>query len=521
LFPPSSSVHSFCTNPSSNGQRVKLDKQCFGACAARHTFSSPISPVSSFRRTHHRPHNGSTRLPSHCTAYLRNRVQEDDSAQGQGMQPTEEWRQGGQGRQGSRNGKTSRQNGTSNGSNSRGAGEGADQSRTMHVLSCSENMDAQASSSSSSSSRSALAVQPPITSMATLAHISPAYSTCLTYAQASPTPISQLQPSAAHAAHPGVEKSGRLPATGSSIQGSQGSGENVRSHSWQHRAWTFDAPHEAADVEAIKRLEQARLDRHAAKAAAKPARPTLVTRLPAHLTPQVLTNAVLLVDKPQDWSTDEVARALTWALKSSQLGYVGALEPMASGLMVVLIGKATSLTPELQSVPQRYTGVLQLGIETDTHDTCGRVTATMPWSHVTDDQIEEVASCFRGEFIQVPPAYNPVKQKSRPVYDLAQRRPQENLQPMAVRTTELSLRRMEPGSSELAFSVTYSRTLHVRALARDIGLALGCYAHVSSLRREALGGFCVDDAWPLNVLLPTARKFKALVRRGLPGRKLG
>eukprot|EP00983_Pelagomonas_calceolata_P086236 1156722-Pelagomonas_calceolata.AAC.11 len=286
LFPPSSSVHSFCTNPSSNGQRVKLDKQCFGACAARHTFSSPISPVSSFRRTHHRPHNGSTRLPSHCTAYLRNRVQEDDSAQGQGMQPTEEWRQGGQGRQGSRNGKTSRQNGTSNGSNSRGAGEGADQSRTMHVLSCSENMDAQASSSSSSSSRSALAVQPPITSMATLAHISPAYSTCLTYAQASPTPISQLQPSAAHAAHPGVEKSGRLPATGSSIQGSQGSGENVRSHSWQHRAWTFDAPHEAADVEAIKRLEQARLDRcvcvragHAARAVARPARPTLLARL--------------------------------------------------------------------------------------------------------------------------------------------------------------------------------------------------------------------------------------------------
>ncbi|KAL6759474.1 pseudouridine synthase [Haematococcus lacustris] len=280
--------------------------------------------------------------------------------------------------------------------------------------------------------------------------------------------------------------------------------------------WTFDEEAEAEDSAALRLVEQSRLTRQRTQQAALPPKPTVITRLPEHLAQPVLRNALLLLDKPADWSSEEVTRALRWSLKlprqgqDCQVGYVGSLEPGASGLMVLLmgkVGKATALARLVRATPTRYTGLVRLGTSTDTYDSRGKVTSQAPTSHITDAAIAEVATRFTGEGVQVPPLITAIKLRGRPVYELTRKRPSKQLQPQAVHISHLHLSRAEPGSRDLQLDVTFSRTGFPRSLAHDIGLALGCGAHLAQLRRESVGGFSVDDAWTLDAFMPAARKF--------------
>ncbi|KAJ9514611.1 hypothetical protein QJQ45_016338 [Haematococcus lacustris] len=328
--------------------------------------------------------------------------------------------------------------------------------------------------------------------------------------------------------------------------------------------WTFDEEAEAEDSAALRLVEQSRLTRQRAQVAALPPKPTVITRLPEHLAQPVLRNALLLLDKPADWSSEEVTRALRWSLKlprqgqDCQVGYVGSLEPGASGLMVLLMGKATALARLVRATPTRYTGLVRLGTSTDTYDSRGKVTSQAPTSHITDAAIAEVATRFTGEGLQarrlrwcsarnaclcawpsastractcallfpfasaqVPPLITAIKLRGRPVYELTRKRPSKQLQPQAVHISHLHLSRAEPGSRDLQLDVTFSRTgfprvcdvagcvaaVALQSLAHDVGLALGCGAHLAQLRRESVGGFSVDDAWTLDAFMPAARKF--------------
>ncbi|GFH29996.1 tRNA pseudouridine synthase B, partial [Haematococcus lacustris] len=321
----------------------------------------------------------------------------------------------------------------------------------------------------------------------------------------------------------------------------------------------------------LRLVEQSRLTRQRAQVAALPPKPTVITRLPEHLAQPVLRNALLLLDKPADWSSEEVTRRLLLhsalpvllhplpplahpcphtcarclpALLTLQVGYVGSLEPGASGLMVLLMGKATALARLVRATPTRYTGLVRLGTSTDTYDSRGKVTSQAPTSHITDAAIAEVATRFTGEGLQarrlrwcsarnaclcawpsastractcallfpfasaqVPPLITAIKLRGRPVYELTRKRPSKQLQPQAVHISHLHLSRAEPGSRDLQLDVTFSRTGFPRSLAHDVGLALGCGAHLAQLRRESVGGFSVDDAWTLDAFMPAARKF--------------
>lgn len=114
-----------------------------------------------------------------------------------------------------------------------------------------------------------------------------------------------------------------------------------------------------------------------------PASPTVITRIPEHVTPSVLLNALLLVDKPQDWQASEVIATIKWATKAPHVIHVGSLDSMASGLLVLAFGEAARLTPTFNIMSKRYKGTVRLGLSTETFDCTGKGTEILPWKHVT------------------------------------------------------------------------------------------------------------------------------------------
>jgi len=266
--------------------------------------------------------------------------------------------------------------------------------------------------------------------------------------------------------------------------------------------WSCGDEVDGRDLAAVRRLEQARLDRLASRGPpAPPPTPTVITALPAHLSAATLGSAVLLVDKPPDWECDEVARAVRWALKPPRgvrLGWVGLLEPLASGLVVVLLGQATALTGALQGVPATYMGTISLGTTTDTWDACGRAVAVAPWGHITDADIRAAASRLVGEQLAVPPPASAVKVAGRTLHDLARRRPDAQLEPRAVRVTSLAVERTEPGGRELRFTAAFAGTGYPRR--PPVQPAPRVTGRVQRGARVAAGGAAAHAAPPAGAL---------------------
>ncbi|KIY93754.1 tRNA pseudouridine synthase B [Monoraphidium neglectum] len=245
-------------------------------------------------------------------------------------------------------------------------------------------------------------------------------------------------------------------------------------------------------------LLQRRRDAEAARV------PTVITRLPQHLGRETTGNGVLLVDKPLEWSALDVAVAVKRAVRTKRAGHAGALDQGATGLVIICLGDATRLVPRFAPLPRAYSGVIRLGATTATDDASGDVIERLPWGHVTDADLEAAGKALTGEIMQVPSVWSSTKIDGRPAYWYANRGEPRTLPPRAAVISSLSLWR-EPGSNDVGFRCECGRGASMRALARDLGAALGCGAHLLSLRREGIGGF--SRAWTLDVFLPLAKRF--------------
>eukprot|EP00878_Enallax_costatus_P011594 GHUV01012102.1.p1 GENE.GHUV01012102.1~~GHUV01012102.1.p1 ORF type:complete len:430 (+),score=83.49 GHUV01012102.1:290-1579(+) len=271
------------------------------------------------------------------------------------------------------------------------------------------------------------------------------------------------------------------------------------------------------------------------EAAAAQQRPRVITRLPEHFSSKVLANGVLLLDKPPRWSSADVVRQLNTVLKVQKIGVGGPLDVQATGLLIVLFGAATRLTPKLEPLERTYTGVIQLGVSTTTYDSTGQAVQVNPWQHITSADIQQAAAKFQGEVMQVPCMWSSTKFKNRPLRWYAERGETVVREPKAVQIPSLEVwREQNPnpsgdsasitsnsststiapgqpnrshGLDEVRFRVVASKGASMRVLAHDLGKALGCGAHLASLRREGIGGFSVETAWSLDVLLPLAKKY--------------
>lgn len=200
----------------------------------------------------------------------------------------------------------------------------------------------------------------------------------------------------------------------------------------------------------------------------------------------------MLVAKPAGPTSHDVVDIVRRALGEQRVGHLGTLDPFAKGLLVLVVGRATRLAPFAAEWPKSYDGVIRLGVTTDTDDGTGAIVATGSWTGVTPGQLAAVIGRFRGAYEQRPPAYSAVKIEGERAYRRARRGETVAPEPRPVEIRELEI--VDAAVPDLEFRATVSAGTYVRSLARDIGAALGCGAHLAALRRTAVGPLRLADA---------------------------
>ncbi|MDH7515490.1 MAG: tRNA pseudouridine(55) synthase TruB [Bacteroidota bacterium] len=207
---------------------------------------------------------------------------------------------------------------------------------------------------------------------------------------------------------------------------------------------------------------------------------------------------VLLIDKPADMSSFDVIRFLRRILGVRKIGHAGTLDPMATGLLIVASRRETRSLGQFQSLPKTYEGEMVLGETTASDDAQTPVTRKRAVEGIGESEVYATSREFLGVIRQVPPMYSAVKRDGVRLYRLARRGVEIEREPRQVEIHALDILRVE--MPVVSFRVVCSKGTYVRSLARDIGERLGCGAHLRCLRRTAIGGYSVGDAWTLPVL---------------------
>jgi len=213
---------------------------------------------------------------------------------------------------------------------------------------------------------------------------------------------------------------------------------------------------------------------------------------------------ILPLDKPLGWTSFNLVAKLRWqicrkaGIKKLKVGHAGTLDPLATGVMTICVGRATRLIDQLQAQTKEYVATMQLGATTPSYDLEKEVDATYPTAHITREGILKVLTRFTGRIEQVPPSYSACKVNGHRAYDLARKGKEVNLQPKTLVIDRLELLGFNPDTMQMTVSVTCSKGTYIRALARDIGEALGSGAHLLSLRRTKVGDVRVEDCMSVN-----------------------
>lgn len=218
--------------------------------------------------------------------------------------------------------------------------------------------------------------------------------------------------------------------------------------------------------------------------AAKPAAPLRKTMNSDSL------NGVLLVDKGPDMTSHDVVAVARRALNTKKIGHCGTLDPMATGLLILVIGKATKIQDLLMSEDKEYTGTLSLGKTTNTQDAEGEVTEEREVPALTDEEITAAFEKYRGDFYQTPPMVSAIKKDGVPLYKLARQGKEVEREPRFVHVYGYRIDGIR--LPEVDFTVKCSKGFYVRTYAHDIGGTLGCGAHLKSLRRTRSGKFDLE-----------------------------
>lgn len=208
---------------------------------------------------------------------------------------------------------------------------------------------------------------------------------------------------------------------------------------------------------------------------------------------------IIIVDKPQDFTSFDLCAKMRGMLKTRKIGHAGTLDPMATGVMTILLGTATRAAELLPVQDKRYLAGFRLGMTTDTLDVTGKVLTEQDFS-VSLQQLEEAVSGFRGEIMQVPPMYSAVHHDGQRLYELAHKGIEVERQARPVTILSLEVVQFDPERGEGVLDVHCSKGTYIRTLIDDIGAALGCGAIMTSLRRTMAAGFGIEQALTLEEL---------------------
>ncbi|MBC2714208.1 MAG: tRNA pseudouridine(55) synthase TruB [Desulfobacteraceae bacterium] len=207
------------------------------------------------------------------------------------------------------------------------------------------------------------------------------------------------------------------------------------------------------------------------------------------------TNGILIVDKPRDITSARVISRIKKISGIQKIGHTGTLDPMATGVIICTINRATRLSRFFLASPKKYAAVLKLGVETDTLDATGSILATRQIGTVSEHAVCEACKQFEGEIYQIPPAYSALKHNGVPLYKYARNGTPVTKPPRKVFISYIKI--IDINLPEIRFETECSSGTYIRTLCADIGNMLGCGGHLKALKRIGCGGFDILDAIPL------------------------
>ncbi len=212
-------------------------------------------------------------------------------------------------------------------------------------------------------------------------------------------------------------------------------------------------------------------------------------------------NGIVIVDKPAGWTSQDVVSKLRGVLHTRRIGHGGTLDPMATGVLPVFVGRGTRAVEFFEHAEKTYEAVLHLGITTDTEDITGTVLENREVS-VTKEDFLNILEQFRGEIQQIPPMYSALKINGQKLCDLARRGKEVERKPRTITIHQLDC--LEFDGTFARLRVACSKGTYIRTLCKDIGAALGCGGCMESLRRTAAGAYTIEEAVPLQTLVDAA-----------------
>lgn len=224
-----------------------------------------------------------------------------------------------------------------------------------------------------------------------------------------------------------------------------------------------------------------------------------------------VSGQILQVDKPLHWTSFDVVKRIRGVLtrrhgvKRFKVGHAGTLDPLASGVMLICTGRATKRIDELQAGEKEYVATIQFGATTPSFDLETQVDATYPTDHLSRQAIAEILPRFTGAIMQVPPAFSAVKIDGQRAYKMARRGATPEIQAKPIVISELELLAYDPTLNEARLRVTCSKGTYIRSLARDLGEALKCGAHLTGLRRTRVGDVSIYDCVDVRQLIETLK----------------
>ena len=219
-------------------------------------------------------------------------------------------------------------------------------------------------------------------------------------------------------------------------------------------------------------------------------------------------NGIVIVDKPQDWTSQDVVSKLRGVFKTRRIGHGGTLDPMATGVLPVFVGRATRAVEFFEHAEKTYIATLRLGIATDTEDITGNV-LTEREASVTEEELEAALTRFRGEIDQIPPMYSAIKVNGQKLYELA--RKGREVERQSRKVTIFRLECLGFDGKEAKLLVHCSKGTYIRTLCKDIGEALGCGGCMAALRRVSAGAYAIEAAVSLDALVAEEHPEKYLL----------
>ncbi len=226
-----------------------------------------------------------------------------------------------------------------------------------------------------------------------------------------------------------------------------------------------------------------------------------------------MSTGIIIIDKPQGWTSQDVTSRLRRVFNTRRIGHGGTLDPMATGVLPVFVGRATRGVEFFEHARKEYIATLRLGLLTDTEDTTGEVLETRQ-VEVGRAEVEAVLPQFLGKQLQVPPMYSAVKVGGKKLYELARQGKTIERQPREIEILELEL--LDCRDQDYDLRVVCSKGTYIRTLCKDMGLALGCGGCMAALRRSAAGSYTLQEAVPLQELLEQSQRGEDVEKLLLP-----